>query len=50
MAVATLCAGLIAVGLGAAGDILNSQAEITLFGVVTALGAWAAILPGKLWE
>lgn len=50
MAVAGFCAAAIAFGLYAMGTVLETQTEATLFAIVTALGAWAAILPAKLWE
>ena len=50
MAVAGFCSAVIAFGLFAMGTVLKTPTEATLFAIVTTLGAWAAILPAKLWE
>ena len=50
VAVAIVCAGLISLGVFARGAVVESSTEAILFGVVTALGATAAIVPSKLWE
>lgn len=50
MAVAGFCAAAISFGLYSLGTVLETPTEATLFAIVTALGAWAAILPAKLWE
>lgn len=50
MAVAAVCSAAIAFALFAMNTILETQTEATLFAVVTTLGAWAAILPAKMWE
>jgi len=50
MAVAGFCAAFIAVALFATNTALHTPTEATLFAIVTALGAWAAIIPAKMWE
>ena len=50
MAVAAFCAAAIAFALFATKTALDTPTEATLFAIVTALGAWAAILPAKMWE
>lgn len=50
MAVAAVCAALVSAALWGLNTIVTDPAEATLFGIVTTLGAWAAILPGKFWE
>jgi hypothetical protein len=51
MAVAALCAGLMAVALwGIDAPFLNTPAKAALFGLVATLGSWAAILPSKFFE
>lgn len=50
MAVAAFCSAAIAFALFATKTVLDTPTEATLFAIVTALGAWAAILPAKMWE
>lgn len=50
MAVAAFCSAAIAFALFTTQTALDTPTEATLFAIVTALGAWAAILPAKLWE
>lgn len=50
MAVAAFCSAAVAFGLFATKTALETPTEATLFAIVTALGAWAAILPAKMWE
>ena len=50
MAVAAFCSAAIAFALFATRTTLETPTEATLFAIVTALGAWAAILPAKMWE
>ena len=50
MAVAAFCSAAIAFALFATKTALDTPTEATLFAIVTALGAWAAILPAKIWE
>jgi predicted Ser/Thr protein kinase len=50
MAVAGFCSAAIAFALFATNTALNTPTEATLFAIVTTLGAWAAMLPAKLWE
>jgi len=50
VAVAIVCAALIALAVFATEAVVESPPEAVLFGVVTALGAAAAIVPSKLWE
>jgi serine/threonine protein kinase len=50
IAVAIVCSGLISLGVFATEAVTHSPAEAVLFGIVTALGATAAIVPSKLWE
>ncbi|MHC4877299.1 MAG: bifunctional serine/threonine protein kinase/MFS transporter [Planctomycetota bacterium] len=50
IAVAVACAALISLAVFATDAVTRSPAEAVLFGIVTALGAAAAIIPSKLWE
>jgi len=50
MAVAAFCSAAIAFALFATKTALDTPTQATLFGIVTTLGAWAAILPAKMWE
>ncbi|MBI1313904.1 protein kinase [bacterium] len=50
IAVAVVCAALISLAVLATDAVMHSPSEAVLFGIVTALGAAAAILPSKLWE
>lgn len=50
MAVAAICAGLMAGALLMMNTLLQTPGEAMLFAIVTTLGAWAAILPAKMWE
>lgn len=50
MAVAAFCSAAIAFALFATKTALDTPTQATLFGIVTTLGAWAAILPAKIWE
>ncbi len=50
MAVAAFGAAAIAFALFASKTALETPTEATLFAIVTALGAWAAIIPAKMWE
>lgn len=50
MAVAAFCSAAIAFVLFATKTAIDTPTEATLFAIVTALGAWAAILPAKIWE
>jgi serine/threonine protein kinase len=50
MAVAALCSAAISFALFAMNTVLNTPTEATLFAVITTLGAWAAIVPAKMWE
>jgi eukaryotic-like serine/threonine-protein kinase len=50
MAVAGFCSAAISFGLFAMNTVLETPTEATLFAIVTTLGAWAAILPAKMWE
>jgi hypothetical protein len=50
MAVAGFCSAAIAAALFATKTALDTPTEATLFAIVTTLGAWAAIIPAKLWE
>ena len=50
VSVAIVCAGLISLAVFMTGAVVNSPTEAILFGIVTALGATAAIVPSKLWE
>lgn len=50
MAVAAFCSAAIAFALFATKTALDTPTQATLFGIVTTLGAWAAVLPAKMWE
>ena len=50
MAVAAFCSAAIAFALFATKTALDTPTQATLFGIVTTLGAWAALLPAKMWE
>ncbi len=50
MAVAALCAALVTVVLMSFQTILKTPAQAMLFAFTTTFGAWAAMLPAKLWE
>jgi eukaryotic-like serine/threonine-protein kinase len=50
MAVAALCSAAISFALFTMNTVLKTPTDATLFAIVTALGAWAAIVPAKMWE
>lgn len=50
MAVAAFCSAAIAFALFATKTAVDTPTQATFFGIVTTLGAWAAILPAKMWE
>ena len=50
MAVAALCAALVTVVLMSFQTILKTPSQAMLFALTTTFGAWAAMLPAKLWE
>jgi len=50
MAVAAVFSAAIAFALFATKTAVDTPTQATFFGIVTALGAWAAILPAKMWE
>ncbi len=50
MSVSALCAAIIAGAMWGTQALLRTEAEAVLFGVVTILGTWAAMLPAKMWE
>jgi hypothetical protein len=50
MAVACVVAGLVAAVLLWLNTFLKTPAQATFFAVTTTLGAWAAMIPAKVWE
>lgn len=50
MSIALLAVGLVTTAVHFATDLLPEPVHVTYFGVVTLLGAWALIVPAKLWE